>query len=89
MDTRWSTYIDIEEFRALYEKNNAVLRALGDLMDGIYLIGTTCYAVMPSRIFAHQTGDGFATVSEFGAASLDFSKRADHELRKMYDIEKK
>ena len=71
MDTRWSIYIDIEGFGALYEKDNAVLRALGDLMDGIYLIGTTCYTEMSSRIFAHQTGDGFAIVSEFGAESLE------------------
>lgn len=71
MDTRWSIYIDIEGFGALYDKEDAVLRALCDLMEGIYLIGANCYPESPHRIFAHQTGDGFAIVSEFGLESLE------------------
>jgi hypothetical protein len=40
-------------------------------MEGIYDIGTNCYPESPHRLFAHQTGDGFVVVSEFGASSLE------------------
>ena len=33
-------------------------------------IGERCYPESPDRRFAHQTGDGFVIVSEFGTASL-------------------
>ena len=71
MGNRWSIYIDIEGFGDLYEKDDQILLSLGDLMEGIYLIGLHCYTDTPNRIFAHQTGDGFAIVSEFGASSLE------------------
>lgn len=71
MENRWSIYIDIEGFGALYETDDQILLSLGDLMEGIYLIGSHCYIETPDRIFAHQTGDGFAIVSEVGANSLE------------------
>ncbi len=71
MDKRWSIYIDIEGFGALYDKENIILLALGDLMEGIFLIGSKCYPETPNRIFAHQTGDGFVIVSEFYSESLE------------------
>jgi len=70
-DTRWAIYIDIEGFGALYDREDTVLWALGDLMESIYLIGTNCYPETPDRIFAHQTGDGFVVVSEFGSETLE------------------
>ena len=63
MGSRWSIYIDSEGFDALYETDDQILLSLGDLMEGIYLIGPHCYLEKPDRIFAHQTGDGFAIVS--------------------------
>jgi hypothetical protein len=71
MANRWAIYIDIEGFSVLYDREDLVLRALGDLMEGIYLIGEKCYPESPNRLFAHQTGDGFVIVSEFGASSLE------------------
>jgi hypothetical protein len=68
---RWALWIDIEGFGALYDRETLVLEALGDLMDGILLIGERCYSETPDRLFAHQTGDGFVIVSEFGASSLE------------------
>jgi hypothetical protein len=70
-DFRWAIYIDIEGFSTLYDRENQVLLALGDLMEGIFLIGARCYPESPERIFAHQTGDGFVIVSEFGSESLE------------------
>ncbi len=68
---RWSIYIDIEGFSALYEQENQVLHSLGVLAEGILFIGRECYPETPNRLFAHQTGDGFIIVSEFGAEVLD------------------
>lgn len=70
MAQRWAIYIDIEGFGALYATNDRALLSLGDLTEGIYLIGSRCYFETPDRIFAHQTGDGFAVVSEFCTSSL-------------------
>jgi len=64
--TKWSIYIDIEGFSVTYEKNNQALISLGALMEGIYLIGSTYFCGSPNRIFAHQLGDGFIIVGEFG-----------------------
>jgi hypothetical protein len=68
---RWAIYVDIEGFGVLYDRETTVLQALGDLMEAIYDIGTNCYPESPDRLFAHQTGDGFVVVSEFGAESLE------------------
>ena len=70
-DTRWAIYIDIEGFGSLYDREDTVLWALGDLMEAIYLIGTNCYPETADRIFAHQTGDGFVVVSDFGSETLE------------------
>lgn len=68
---RWSIYIDIEGFSALYGQENQILQSLGVLAEGILSIGRECYPRTPDRLFAHQTGDGFIIVSEFGAEMLD------------------
>jgi len=68
---RWSIFIDIEGFSALWEHDVQVLRSLADLMEGIYQIGCQCYPNSPDRIFAHQLGDGFIIVSDFGSESLE------------------
>lgn len=70
-DQRWAIYIDVEGFSALYNRDNQILVALGGLMEGIFLIGEGCYPESPDRIFAHQTGDGFVIVGEFGLKSLE------------------
>jgi hypothetical protein len=68
---RWAIYIDVEGFSALYARDDGILRALCDLAEGIWSIGTHCFPESPDRLFAHQTGDGFVVVSEFGATSLE------------------
>ncbi|MBN8733764.1 MAG: hypothetical protein J0L64_24730 [Acidobacteria bacterium] len=68
---RWSIFIDIEGFSALWEHDDQVLRSLGDLMEGIYKIGCRCYPNPPDRIFAHQLGDGFIILSDVSSDSLD------------------
>lgn len=68
---RWSIYIDIEGFSVTYEKNDQALISLGALMEGIYLIGSKCFCGSPNRIFAHQLGDGFVIVGEFGVKILE------------------
>jgi hypothetical protein len=71
IEKRWSIYIDIEGFGDLYETEDQILLSLGDLMEGIYLIGTHYYCESPDRIFAHQTGDGFAVIGEFCTNTLE------------------
>jgi len=70
-NNRWSIYIDIEGFGALYGKEGEILDALNDLMEAIYLIGLKFYPDTSNRLFSHQTGDGFIIVSEFPADSLE------------------
>ncbi|MBE9571640.1 MAG: hypothetical protein IMF11_13515 [Proteobacteria bacterium] len=62
---RWAINIDLEGFGHLYDKEHLVLLSLGDLMEGIFRIGTQYYPESPDRIFAHQLGDGFVIVSDF------------------------
>jgi hypothetical protein len=62
---RWAINIDLEGFGHLYGKENLVLLSLGELMEGIFRIGTRYYPESPDRIFAHQIGDGFVIVSDF------------------------
>ena len=67
---RWVSYIDIEGFGSLYDQDNGgVLLALCELMRAIFLIAEKYCAESPDRIFAHQTGDGFAVVGEFNSES--------------------
>jgi len=68
---RWSIYIDIEGFSALYGQEDQILQSLGVLAEGILFIGRKCYPKTPERLFAHQTGDGFIIVREFGAEMLE------------------
>jgi hypothetical protein len=62
---RWAINIDLEGFGHLYDKEDLVLLSLGELMEGIFRIGTQYYPEPPDRIFAHQLGDGFVIVSDF------------------------
>lgn len=66
---RWASYIDIEGFGQLYDRDDGVLRALGDLMCAIFQISTKYCPESPERIFAHQTADGFSVVGEFHSES--------------------
>lgn len=68
---RWSVYIDIEGFSAMYATGTQALVSLGALMAGIYTIGSQCYPESPHRLFAHQLGDGFVVVGEFGWPNLE------------------
>jgi len=67
---RWSIFIDIEGFRSTYTKDTQAVLSLGALMEGILSIGSRCYPESAHRLFAHQLGDGFVIVGEFGRASL-------------------
>ncbi len=62
---RWAINIDLEGFEHLYDKEDLVILSLGELMEGIFRIGTQYYPESPDRIFAHQLGDGFVIVSDF------------------------
>jgi hypothetical protein len=62
---RWAINIDLEGFGHLYGMENLVLLSLGELMEGIFRIGTQYYPESPDRISAHQIGDGFVIVSNF------------------------
>ena len=68
---RWAINIDIEGFSATYEKSAQGLYSLQALMEGIYFIGNKWCPDPPERIFAHQLGDGFIIVGEFGRESIE------------------
>jgi len=68
---RWAINIDIEGFGTTYEKSAQGLSSLQALMEGIYFIGNKWCPDSPERIFAHQLGDGFIIVSEFGRESIE------------------
>jgi hypothetical protein len=68
---RWAIHIDLEGFGHLYDKEDSVLLSLGELMKGIFQIGTQYYPESPDRIFAHQLGDGFIIVSDFPEKTLE------------------
>lgn len=68
---RWAVLVDIEGFGALYEQETKAIQSLAALMEGIFLIGSRVFSQSPDRLFAHQIGDGFLIVGEFGSASLD------------------
>lgn len=68
---RWSVYVDIEGFSAMYEGSTQPLVSLGALMTGIYNIGSRCYFKSPNCLYAHQLGDGFIVVGQFGWPSLE------------------
>ena len=68
---RWAINIDLEGFGHLYDKENLILLSLGELMEGIFRIGTQYYPEPPDRIFAHQIGDGFIIVSDYPEDTLE------------------
>jgi hypothetical protein len=40
-------------------------------MEGLHALGSRCYPESPDRLFAHQLGDGFVIVGEFGWERLE------------------
>jgi len=62
---RWCIHIDMEGFGALYGQEDQILWSFCELMRAIYRIGTRVYPEPPDRLFVHQTGDGFAILSDF------------------------
>lgn len=68
---QWSIYIDIEGFSSTYAKDTQAVLSLGALMEGIHSLGSRCYPESPHRLFAHQLGDGFVIVGEFGRPCLE------------------
>jgi hypothetical protein len=69
--SRWSLYVDIEGFSVTYATDTQPLVSLGALMTAIYEIGSRVYRESPDRLFAHQLGDGFIVVGEFGWPALE------------------
>lgn len=74
MNGRWAINIDIEGFSRNYEHSEQqkafAIRALCELMNAIFKLGTCCYPGNPNinfsdRLFAHQFGDGFLICSDF------------------------
>jgi hypothetical protein len=62
---RWSVWIDVEGFSAIYSTDEArAIRALGELMEALFNIGRSVFAEPPDRLFIHQFGDGFVIVSD-------------------------
>jgi hypothetical protein len=68
---QWSLFIDIEGFSATYERDSQALVSVGAVMQGIHALGSLCYPESPHRLFAHQLGDGFVIVGEFGWETLE------------------
>jgi|GEM_PF-518184 len=71
VDNIWSIYIDIDGFSPLWSDKVRVVSALGDLMTGVFRLGTICYPEPPERLFAYQLGDGFLVASDFHESSLE------------------
>ena len=72
MPQRWCIYIDILGFSKLWKREMPkAANALGELMKGIYRIGTKVYPEAGERLFVHHMGDGFAIVSDHGEPSLE------------------
>jgi hypothetical protein len=65
MSDPWALYIDVEGFASKWnETDMEAFRGINTLMEGIFRIGTHCYAEPPARLFAHQFGDAFLVVSD-------------------------
>jgi hypothetical protein len=63
---RWAIAIDVEGFSATYEASSQALTSIGALAKAIFVLGRFSYPESPNRLFAHQLGDGFIVVGEFG-----------------------
>lgn len=68
MNDQWAISIEIEGFSEHYEYDGErkiyAIRALGELMKSVFLVGSQYFPVTPEknfseRLFAHQYGDGF------------------------------
>ena len=71
-DQRWCIYIDILGFSKVWECDEyKAVKSLGELMGAIYRIGKKVYPNEVERLFVHQTGDGFAIVSDFGEDTFE------------------
>ena len=69
---RWSIYIDVEGFSALYERDSTrAIWALSTLMGALYRVGAKAFPAVPDRLFIHQFGDGFVIVSDFPEATAE------------------
>ena len=69
---RWCVFVDILGFSQLWEAEQLkALHSLRELMGAIHRIGTRVYPGEGERLFVHHMGDGFAIVSDFGAASFE------------------
>jgi hypothetical protein len=68
---RWALHIDLEGFSTLWEQEAQILLSLGELMRAIFRLGVYCYPDPPCRLFAHQMGDAFLVVSEYGEKTFD------------------
>ncbi len=68
---RWSLFIGLEGFSALWAHETHVLVSLGELMRGTFRIGTRTYPGEVDRLFVHQLGDGFLITSNFHEEQLD------------------
>lgn len=73
VNDRWAISIDIEGFSKHYEYDEArktyAIRALGELMNSVFLVGSRVFPGTPERnyaerLFAHQYGDGFLVGSD-------------------------
>lgn len=70
-DQRWGIWIDVEGFTNLWSAGDLALRGLRHLTSMIFALGTRCFPREPSRLFAHQIGDGFYIASDFHEPSLN------------------
>ncbi len=69
---RWSIYIDIEGFSAIYASDKAqALYVLGVLSKYLFKIGSRVYPREGERLYIHQLGDGFVIVSDFPEKTLE------------------
>jgi hypothetical protein len=72
MLNRWAIWIDIEGFSNIFKRNETqAIRALGELMEALYRIGSSIFSKDGERLFIHQFGDGFVIVSDFTENSPD------------------
>lgn len=69
---RWSIYIDVEGFSAIYSKDKAkALFTLCVLSKYLFRIGSRIYPSEIERLYVHQLGDGFVIVSDFPEKNLE------------------
>jgi len=68
---RWSVFIDVEGFSAIYKSDKSrALNLIAKLVHGVYLIAKTYPTRVEERLWIHQMGDGFVIVSNFEEPDL-------------------